>query len=155
LTDTKILAIYASVLSTMTAAIQTINFYRDRRNIKMSSRRETEYFEAGGIGGAGDTWTVVVVVNKSRRPITITKVGARLLFPKVDFVSLMCKPAVPTELTEGKYLEAVADEERIDLTEIEAWEAHDALGNPYRLPVAPYLTRILSRTRRRWTKLKQ
>ena len=132
-----------------------MNFYRDRRNIKMSSRRDTEYFEEDGIGGVGATWTVVVVVNKGRRPITITEVGVRLLFPKRGFVSLICKPAVPKELTEGQYLEAAADEEVIDLAEIEAWEAHDALGNHYRLPVAPYLTRIWARTQRGWTKMKQ
>lgn len=120
----------------------------------MSTWRDTEYFEADGIRGAGDTWTVVRVVNNSRRPVTITDVGGRLLFPKIGSMSLVCKPEVPRELTEGQHLEAVADEELIDLTEIEAWEAHDAIGNPYRLPVAPFLTRIWSQTRRRWKKMK-
>ena len=153
LTDiTTILAIYASILSSINALM---NFLHNRRNIKMSSRKHEEYFDKDGIVGVSDTWIVVTVVNKSRRPITITEVGARLLFPKTGFMNLTCNPAGSRELTEGQYLEAVADEEEIDLAEIEAWEAHDAFGNTYRLPVAPRLPRIRSRMRRRWTEIKR
>jgi hypothetical protein len=149
------LAAYAAILATITAVIQTINFFRDRRRIKISTRRETEYFEVDGVGGAGETVTLVIVANAGRRPVTITNVGARSLFPKVGFVNLVCGPKVPVELTEGKQLLALADEELIDLTEVGAWEAHDAVGHAYRMNVAPWSTRMWSHLRSNWAKRKR
>ena len=149
---TTILAIYASLLSSISAAR---NYLHDRRNLKISSRRHVDLIEEGGVWGENGAWIVVKVVNKSRRPITITEVGAQLLFPKTGFVNLTVRPEASKELTEGQYLEGVADEEEIDLAEIEAWEAHDALGNIYRLPVAPRLTGIRSRMRRGWREIKR
>ena len=146
------LAIYAAILATITAAIQLMNFLRDRRKIKISTRREMEYFEIDGVEAMGEMRTVVIVANAGRRPVTITAVGARRLFPKGGFVNFVCNPRVPVELTEGKSLSALADEEQIDLTEIEAWEAHDAVGNPYQFNIAPWSARMWSRLRMNWAK---
>jgi hypothetical protein len=144
---TAMLATYAAILATITAAIHVMNFFRDRRQIKISTRRETEYFEVNGVGGAGETVTLVIVANAGRRPITITNVGARRLLPKGGFVNFVCNPDVPVELTEGKQLSALADDERIDLADVEAWEAHDAVGHAYRMNVAPWFTRAWSHVR--------
>lgn len=146
------LATYAAVLSTITAAIQIINFYRDRRRIKLSVKHETEHFEVDGYEGQGETVTIVVVANAGRRPVTITAVGARCLFPRRGFVSFECNPSIPAELTEGKQLTALADEELVDVSEVAAWEAHDAIGRSYRMNVAPWHTRLRSRLRQRRAK---
>lgn len=146
------LATYAAVLATITASIQVMNFFRDRRSIKLSIKLETEYFETDGVGGCGETVTVVNVANSGRRPVTITSVGARRLYPKRGFVDLVCNPTVPVELTEGKHLTALADAERIDPSEVAAWEAHDAVGRSYRMNVASWHTRLRSRIHQAWNK---
>lgn len=140
-------AAYAAVLATITASIQIMNFLRDRRKIKVSVRHERECFEIDGARATGELLTVVIVANAGRRPVTITNVGARRLLPKGGFVTFVCSPKVPLELTEGKHLTALADEERVDSAEVEAWEAHDALGNLYRANVASWSTRTWSQLR--------
>lgn len=152
MTLTTLLAVYAAILSTTTGVAQVITFLRDRSDIKLSSQRVTETFEVDGIMGAGETVTVISVVNAGRRPVTITNVGAVFLFPKSSFTDLVCSPTVPTELTEGKQLTAVAEDEQIDLAEVEAWEVIDAIGNTYRKSVAPFFPRVRSRLRRRFAR---
>jgi len=46
---------------------------------------------------------------------------------------------------------ALADEVEFDLSELDCWEAHDAVGHKYRLQVAPFYKRWVSRIRRRWS----
>lgn len=145
---------YASVLATITAAIQAYNFYRDWRSVAIYVKRETEYFEVDGIGGGGETVTILVVGNAGKRPFTITRVGARRLFPRRSFVEFVSTPPIPIELTDGRQLRALVDEELIDLSEIEAYEVHDAVGNSYYLNVASFRKRTLSRIRHRLKKPK-
>lgn len=81
--------------------------------------------------------------------MTITTVSAYRLFPAKPFLFTDTRPALPYELTEGKQLMALGDLKSIDLTTIEHWEAYDALGNPYRLFLAPWYKRWVCRWRRR------
>jgi hypothetical protein len=154
------LAVFAIVISALalgtsaiSVVIQIMNYRRDRPEIKLSVEHEQEFFEMDGVRGVGETSTLVIVTNTGRRPVTIKRVGARRLFPKGGFVEFVCNPEVPKELTEGKWLSALADEERVDFTEVEAWEAHDAVGNPpYRMNVASRSTRMWSHLRSNWAK---
>lgn len=141
------LAAYAAVVASITALVQLMNFFRDQRKVKISIRHEQEHFEEDGVGGAGEMMTIVIVANAGRRPVTITNVGARHLFPKEGFVNLVCDPRVPLELTEGKQLSALVDEEHIDLSKVEAWEVYDAVGHCYQIKVAALPARIWSRLR--------
>jgi hypothetical protein len=139
------IAIYAAALSTFIA-------FRDRLKVKISFSRETEYFEEEGVGSVGETHTVVVVANAGRRPVTITNVRALRLFPKSGFAELACKPIVPVELKENQRLVAWASDEQVDIAEVDAWEARDALDNPHRKNVAPWSTRMWSRLRIIWVR---
>ena len=62
-------------------------------------------------------------------------------------MELDCKPGLPLELKENQRLVAYASDEQVDLAEVEAWEARDALGYPHRKNVAPWSTRMWSRLR--------
>jgi hypothetical protein len=126
------IAIYAAVLSTITGVFQVLSFWRDRPRIKISTRLETLTFDMDGMSEVGEIVTLVIVANGGRRPITITSIGARLLFPK-GFVNFVCNPVVPVALTESRVVSALADEEKIDFAEVEAWEAHDAIGRSYQM----------------------
>jgi hypothetical protein len=143
----NVVAAYGAVLATITGAVQMANFLRDRRLVKVRVQHDMEMI--GDPRYANVTLTIVTVINAGRRPVTITGVSAYRLFPLKPFVFTDTRPALPYELTEGKQLLALGDLKTIDLTTIEHWEAYDALGNTYRLFVAPWHKRWISRWRRK------
>lgn len=76
----SMLAAYAAVVSTITGAVQLLNFLRDRTRVKVSVRRNMQII--GDPRYEGKTLTLVYVVNSGRRPVTITTVGAQRLYPR-------------------------------------------------------------------------
>jgi hypothetical protein len=143
----SIVAAYAAVLSTITAAVQLGTFLRDRRRIRVSVRHNMLMF--GNPRYDGQKLTIVDVANVGRRPATITSVGASRLHPHDHFVIVDCQPPLPCELTEGKSLAAILPSADADLSAIESWEAWDATGRPYRLHVARWYQRVISHAKRR------
>ncbi len=149
-----ILAVYASVVATVTVIVQLMNFFLDRSKITLSIQRQTVPIEEGIPGAGCEIRTLVIVENTGRRPVTIVEVGARRLFPKRGFAALPCDRKMPAALTEKQHLSALVDEEEVDLAEVEAWEARDAVGRCLgRLYVAPRLTRLRSHLRSYWAKI--
>jgi hypothetical protein len=146
----SVVAVYAAVVSTITGVAQLSNFLRDRAKIKVSVRHNMEI--VGDPRYQGKTLTIVRVVNSGRRPVTITTVGAQCLFPHNHFVLPDCNPPLPHELTEGKHLVAIMGPSNLDFSTLAFWEASDAIGRDYRLNVAPWHARALSRIRwrRQW-----
>jgi hypothetical protein len=131
------LAIYASILATWNSFV---SYLRDRQTVEIDFQQETEYVEHDGIGGAGETYTVVTVQNTGRRPVVITQVRARLL--RGGWMSLHCKPAVQAELSDHQTITAHAGEEELDISEVAAFEVHRPLGKPFTKMVAPWFTRL-------------
>jgi hypothetical protein len=151
----SVVALYGAILATLTGIVQVINFFRDRRKVKISVQQNMEIvFAASGQAMADEPFTVVTVANAGRRPITIVNVGGYRLYPGKGFVIQQCNPPLPRELTEGKHLTALVDETEIDLSELESWEAYDAVGHTYRLPMASIHRRLISRFRRKWSRRK-
>jgi hypothetical protein len=142
-------AVYAAVVSTITGSVQLWHFFRDRARIKLTVQRNMEII-GGPVHRKG--LTIVRVANQGRRPVTITTVGAHNRFPNNPFVIPECNPALPHELTEGKSLMAIIPPCDLDFSKIEWWEACDAVSHPYRLYVASWYARIISRAkwRRKW-----
>src|SRR5208282_6124643 len=101
----------------------------------------------GGPLSARKGLTIVRVANQGRGLVTITTVGAYNLSPGDPFIVPECNPALPHELTEGKCLMAIIPPCDLDFFKIEWWEAYDAVGRPYRLYVAPWYARMISRAK--------
>jgi hypothetical protein len=141
----SMVAIYAAVVSTITGSVQLFHFFRDRARIKLTVRYNMAIM--GDPRHNREGLTMVRVTNRGRRPVTITTIGAHQLFPENPFVIPECHPALPHELTEGKCLTAIIPACDLDFSKIESWEAYDAVGRPYRLNVAPWYSRMLSRAR--------
>jgi hypothetical protein len=146
----SVLAAYAAVVSTITGAVQLSNFLRDRARIKVSVRHNMQI--VGDPRYDGKTLTMVYVINRGRRPVTITTVGAHMLYPHNHIVIPNCNPPLPHELTEGKSLIAIIPPCDLDFSAIDLWVVYDAVGRSYRLRVAPWYARIRShvRWRRKW-----
>jgi hypothetical protein len=148
----SMLALYGAVLSTLTASAQIISFLRDRANVKVTYTRNMEMLGHPDPRYVGMTLTVLRAANVGRRSVTITGMGAFLLYPRKAFVCGDTVPPVPVELTEGKYVTAMVDEADLDFDHIEAFEAWDAVGRTFRCDIAPWHKRTWSRFRRRWAK---
>jgi hypothetical protein len=137
------LAVYATIVSTITAIAQIWYYYLDRRNIKITVRHNMQIY--GDPRYAGMTLSIVRVANAGRRPVTITSVGAIRDVPNTSFAFQDITPQVPLELTEGKYLVAVVPLTQEQIDEIQWFYAGDALGNDY--TTTDWLTRKVFATR--------
>ena len=151
----NVVAVYAAIVSTLTGSVQLWNFLRDRAKIRLSVQRNMEII--GDPRYHGKKLVIVRVSNFGRRPVTITTVGAQTLFPHNHIIIPDCNPSLPHELTEGKSLIAIMEPRDFDFSTLALWEAYDAVGRPYRLPVASWYARMQSRARwrRDWHKEKK
>jgi hypothetical protein len=99
----------------------------------------------------------ITVTNVGRRTVTITSIGARLLYPNDHFIVVDTSPVLPCELTEGKYITSLLPQTEIDVAHIYQWTAWDSTGKMHKLNTAPWLTRKYSewQTRRDFKKAKK
>jgi hypothetical protein len=147
---TVVLAVYAAVVATATGVVQISNYRRDRARIRVDVGHNMRILT--NFRYANKMLTIVTVSNEGRRPVTITSVGARQLYPHDHFVIEDCQPPLPHELTEGNCLRAILPSRDMDFSNVESWFASNALGRTYLLHVAPWYSRTLShaRLRRKW-----
>ena len=143
----SVLALYGALVATATAIVQIVNFFRDRARIKVTVQQNMEMI--GHPAYAGVTLTMIRAVNVGRRPVTITTIGAYRLHPSKAFVCADTTPALPVELTEGKYVTALIGQKDLDLENIESWQAWDSANRVFSLHVAPWRKRWRSRRMRR------
>ncbi len=140
----SVVAVYAAIVSTITASVQLWHFFRDRSRIKLTVQRNMEII-GGPVHRKG--LTIIRVSNLGRRPATITTVGARRVFPDTHLVIPECNPQLPHELVEGKSLIAIIPPCDLDFSRIILWEAYDAVGRRYPLYVARWYVRMMPRVR--------
>src|SRR5258708_22729607 len=137
-------ATYAAVVSTITVGIQLANFIRGRMKVRVRVRHDMQI--AGySKRNANDTLTTMTVTNMGRRPVTITSVEAKRLFPcKTHYVFSLVNPSLPRELMKGQYVQAIVKKDGLDLKNISTWEAHTSAGKTFRLSQAPWHKRWVS-----------
>jgi hypothetical protein len=121
----SVVALYAAVVSTLTGMVQISNYFRDRANIRVTVQHQMEIY--GDPHYKDKTLTIVNVINRGRRPVTITTVGAYRVHPHDNFILTDCSPALPHELTEGKSLVGILASIDMDFSTIDYWHASDAV----------------------------
>jgi hypothetical protein len=142
----NVLAAYGAILSTVTASAQILSYLRDKARLHIAVQHDMEII---GERYKGMLLTIIKVSNRGRRPVTITNVGAYRLHPHKAFIVPDASPRIPCELTEGKEVKAMFDQSDVDFSLIEAYEAYTAGGHTFRLNVAPWYKRWISRYRRK------
>jgi hypothetical protein len=138
-----VLAVYGAILSTITGAVQIITHFRDRAHLRVRAQHNMKMH--GDPRYAGKTLTLVSVVNAGRRPVTVRNIGAFNLCPEDAFVIMDTRPALPCELTEGKEVTAILDQQGVDLSVVESWEAYTVTGKTLRQAVVPWYRRWWNR----------
>jgi hypothetical protein len=147
----SMLALYGAVLSTATAGVQIMNHFRDRAKVVLRVRKNMKSL---GMGPqyANMTMVIITATNVGRRPVTITGFAASLLCGKhkdSDWYLPDVRPALPYEITEGKYVAAFLNQASVDFDAVDHWYAWDSTGREFHLNVAPWYKRRLSQWRRK------
>lgn len=138
-----VVAIYAALVASVTGLVQVFNYRRDRAQIVLTVGHDMVITTIPMREGL----TIVSVMNRGRRPVTITTVGGWRLYPHNPFVIPETHPDLPHELKEGQKLIAILPPSDLDLKTVQRWEASDAIGRNYKLDVVPWYTRLLSDAR--------
>lgn len=146
----NVLAVYGAILSSITAAVQVVTHFKDRVHIRVRVQHNMETINDPLHEGM--TLTMMYISNAGRRPVTVTTVGAYRLFPHNAFVIVETNPHCPCELTEGKQMVAFINQEGLDFSQMESWEAYTATGRTFRYAVVPWYRRWWNRRqfRQRW-----
>jgi hypothetical protein len=147
---TSALAIYGAILSSITAAIQLANHFRDRAKVVLKVRKNMR-FAGPDIRYGGVPLVIITATNVGRRPVTMSGFAARLLFKQenaMDWYLPDVRPPLPCEITEGNEVSAFLKQERVNFDSISYWYAWDSAGRHYRLNVAPWYRRWFASLRR-------
>jgi hypothetical protein len=140
-------AAYAAIVATVTAVVQAVNLWRDRVRVKITVQHNMGVF--GDSRYENMTLTALKAINVGRRPVTITGMGACYLYSSEAFVCTDTNPKLPCELTEGKCVTSLLDEENLNLTNLQSWQAWDSAGRLHNLHIAPWHKRWKSKRQRR------
>lgn len=133
-TVTTIVAIYGAVVSTVVGVMQLV---KERARVRVTVRKNMRM--VGGARYADTALTEVTVTNTGHRPVTITAFGTVPLFPSPGLVAAETQPALPCELTEGRYITSFWPQADIDFSTIDYWAAWDSQGRTYKLQEASRL----------------
>jgi hypothetical protein len=148
---TAIIALYGAALSTIITVRQ---FFADRVKIKLTVSRNMEM--VGDPRYDGMTLTLLQVTNGGRRPVTITTFGAIRLYPiTTNLVAIDTRPPLPCEITEGKYVTSLWNQEGLDFSTIDYWAAWDSHGRVHTLREASRFRHLKSAFQRRLAQKKK
>lgn len=131
-------------LSTTVAAVQVLNYIRDRAKIVMKVRRDMAIDRPAY---RGMRLAILSATNTGRRPVTITGFALHYLYGKQQETDALLgdvHPPLPCEITEGRYVGAYVNQEGLDFAAIAYWYAWDSTGRHFRLNIAPWHKRLLS-----------
>jgi hypothetical protein len=141
---TAIIAVYGAVLSTIAIVRQ---FFSDRVKVKLTVSRDMQILNDPRYHRK--TLTILQVTNVSRRPITITTIGANGLYPHLNFVVPDSQPRLPCEITEGKFVKGIINQAGLDFSTIDYWGAWDSHGRVHKLREASWAKHWKSRFQRK------
>jgi hypothetical protein len=110
-----VVAIYAALISTITGIVQIFNYRRDRAQIVLAVAHDMMITTTPMRKGL----TIVNVLNRGRRPVTILSVSGWRLYPHDPFVIQETHPGLPHELKEGQKLMAILPPSVLDLKTIQ------------------------------------
>ena len=126
---------WGAIVATVLAVLRVAELLRDRVNVAVTYQTGMELI---GPGQPSDdkNYLVLTVVNKGRRPVTITTVAG---IPKSKrdktFILLDSIREGPRELLEGKSTKYMVPEQDLDLAKLKYFAAYDMTGREYRCKV--------------------
>jgi hypothetical protein len=127
-TVTAIIAGYGAVLSTVAIVTQIAN---DRVKLKLVVSWNMKI--VGDPDYEGMTLIVLKVTNTGHRPVTITHIGAWLLYPENPFIMTDTHPPLSHTIKEGEFITSIMNQASTDCATIDYWNVIDSTGRVYKL----------------------
>jgi hypothetical protein len=147
------LAAYGAILSTINSIIQLITHRRDRADVVLKVRKNMSFTGPQryvNVDYDNMKFTVITATNRGKRPVTIQSFATTLLDSHDEYLLRDIQPPVPREVTEGQSVSAFVDQAGNDLAPVECYYIWDSVGRHFRINMAPWHRRIISRFRRRF-----
>ena len=119
---------YAAIMSTIIAAVQTANFLRDRKKVKLELLRN---MVSGRPVDAGKTFAILRVTNAGRRPVTVTHAWLERSGNEAGLL-LDARPKLPFQLAEGQQMAVFLDEANANFSTIRRFIVSDSTGRKYK-----------------------
>ena len=130
-----IISILALLISIVLAIIRILDYRRDRANIVLKCETDQYIVASGGQNPYknGVKYFVVTVMNKGRRPVTITRVDYTPKNKKENYGTFAdsFKPGF-RELTEGKSTQYLVQQDKIPLDKIKYIVAIDTIDRKFK-----------------------
>ena len=131
---TAFLAWFGALLSSALALLRVLEFRRDSARVVVSYATGYEVLNSPD-HDPDKTYAVVKVVNRGRRPVTITSIAALPKSRKDKVLMLMDALRGSRELLEGKSTEYLFEQDLMDFGRIKCFVAYDMTGKQYRCKV--------------------
>jgi dihydroxyacetone kinase len=149
-----IIAIYGGCLATINSIMQIVNHRKDRADVilkvrtNMAAVKEPRY--------ANMKLTLVTATNRGKRPVTIQGFATKLLDTRSEEYLLRdIRPPLPHEITEGREVTAFVNQAGDNLKFVEFYYVWDSVGRNFKINMAPWYRRLVSRVRGRIAPVKR
>ena len=143
---TAIVAVWGAALSTVVAIRQSRS---DRVRVRFTVARNRQM--VGDPRYKNTVLTELTVTNVGRRPVTITTFGTVPLYPNLGLVAVETVPALPCEITEGRYITRCWPQADIDFSTIDYWAAWDSRRRVHKLQEASRMKHWKSILQFKWS----
>lgn len=139
---------YGAILATINSIVQAMAHRRDRADVVLRVRRN---MKTNVPRYAGMTLILVTATNRGKRPVTIEGFSTKVLDSMTEYMLADIQPPLPCELLEGRSVTAFVNQDQKDRTQTESYYVWDSVGRHFRINIAPWYRRWLSRVRRKFS----
>ena len=145
---------YGAIVATGSVFISFLNFINDRERVRVRYQRSMRVTPASQYNPEID-YTLIEVINFSRRPVTIKTVGGEYLGGNGFIASNSLRDGYVT-IDAGKNYQVLMEEAIIKWDKMDSFVAYNVTGKLYRANVAMFYKRWISRSKlffkRLWNK---
>lgn len=136
-----LIALWGGITGTIGLIISHRNYKRDRADIVVEVKKDMNIINSPTYDPK-EIYTCLTILNKGRRPVTIsktgyvylTKIGGAILSDSMIYGS--------REVVEGKSTDYLIRQKDVKFNDINYFAAYDAIGNTYKKYYAPPLKRF-------------
>ncbi|OGN07377.1 MAG: hypothetical protein A3B86_01340 [Candidatus Yanofskybacteria bacterium RIFCSPHIGHO2_02_FULL_38_22b] len=118
-----------------------LNFLADRERVKVRYQRGMRVTPGGMDYDENKDYTVIEVINLSRRPVTIKSIGGEYLWKYGGFLSSNSLRDGQVTIEAGKNHSILMEESIILWNDMDSFTAYNVTGKTYRAPVARFYIR--------------
>lgn len=124
---------YAALISTILLIIRLLEYQGNKVNVVLKCRENYQVYPGSKMYPPNKNYIIIIVINKGKRPVTIQNV-AFISKSKNDKNGILSDSFLRgrVELTEGKSIDYLLEQDSVDLKKIKYFVAYDLTGRGYK-----------------------